>query len=108
MVNNSSLKKWERLDHKKLDQQFISAVIQGMHCSPFEAGTLLDAVHEVYGTYFEASGTIKPGQTIFQILSIDNSPATPIAQAKQIQVVLTIEDIEEVEERPVKPVGKNH
>lgn len=95
MVNNSSIQKWDRLEQKQLDQQFINTVIQGMRCSPFEAGALLDTVHKVYGTYFETCGVLKPGQTLFQVLSIDNCPSTPIGQAKQIQVVLTIEDITE-------------
>lgn len=92
MINNSSVQKWDRLDQKHLDQQFLNQIIQGMNCSPFEANAILDTVHEIYGIFFSTSGSLKPGQTLFQVLSIDNSPATPIKQANQVSVVLTIDE----------------
>ena len=92
MINNSSLQKWDRLDQKHLDQQFLNEIIHGMACSPFEADAILDTVHKVYGTFFETSGSLKPGQTLIQVLAIDNSPATPIKEAKQVSAVITLDD----------------
>jgi hypothetical protein len=72
MINNSSLQKWDRLAQKQLDQQFVNEVIHGLQCSPFEAKAVLEAVYKVYGPYFETSGHLKPGQILFQVISIDD------------------------------------
>jgi len=37
MINNSSINRWNRLENKSLDQQFINEIIYGLTCSPFEA-----------------------------------------------------------------------
>ncbi|RPJ73077.1 MAG: DUF1670 domain-containing protein [Alphaproteobacteria bacterium] len=92
MVNNSSLKKFNRLSEKQLDTQFVNEVINGLQCSPFEAKALLDAVHKIYAPYFQSNGSIKPGQIYFQIISIDNSPSVPLSKSKQITVILTLDD----------------
>jgi len=98
MINNSSLKKWRRLSQKQLDQQFICEMVHGLQCSPFEASAMLDAVYRVYSPYFETSGTLKPGQILFQVISIDATPNMPLAESKQVTVTLTfdagLEDLE--------------
>lgn len=91
MINNSSLQKWDRLAQKQLDQQFINEIIHGLQCSPFEATAILDAVYKVYSSYFETSGTLKPGQILFQVISIDEGASTRLADGKQITVTLTLD-----------------
>jgi hypothetical protein len=95
MINNSSLQKWDRLAEKQLDQQFVNEIIQGLQCSPFEAQAILDAVYKVYAPYFQTSGTVKPGQMLFQVISIEEGPTTPLAHSKQITVTLTLDGGEE-------------
>ena len=68
VITNTSFFKWERLAKKQLDYQFVNEMTQGLQCSPFEAGAILDSVHKVYGSYFETSGTLKPGQIQFQLI----------------------------------------
>ena len=98
MINNSSLTKWQRLSQKQIDQQFIHEMIHGLQCSPFEASAMLDAVYRVYSPYFETSGTLKPGQMLFQVISVEATPSTRLRQSKQITVTLTFnagkEDLE--------------
>jgi len=98
MINNSSLRKWRRVSQKQLDQQFVHEMVHGLQCSPFEASAMLDAVYRVYSPYFETSGTLKPGQILFQVISIDAAPNNRLAESKQITVTLTfdagLEDIE--------------
>ena len=98
MINNSSLKKWRRLSQKQLDQQFIHEMVHGLQCSPFEASAMLDAVYRVYAPYFETSGTLKPGQILLQVISIDATPNTRLSDSKQVTATLTfdagLEDIE--------------
>jgi hypothetical protein len=91
MIHNSSLSKWDRLAHKQLDQQFTHEIINGLQCSPFEASAILDVVYHVYDSYFETSGTLKPGQIIFQVVSIETSSNTPLSQGKQVTVTLTFD-----------------
>lgn len=91
MINNSSLQKWDRLAQKQLDQQFVNEVIHGLQCSPFEAKAVLEAVYKVYGPYFETSGHLKPGQILFQVISIDEAPSARLANSKQVTVTLTLD-----------------
>jgi hypothetical protein len=92
MVNNSSLQKWNRLSEKQLDTQFINEIISGLQCSPFEAGAIVDSVYKIYAPYFRTNGSIKPGQILFQVLSIDNNPSVVLSESKQITVTLTYDD----------------
>jgi Protein of unknown function (DUF1670) len=91
MISNSALQKWDRLAQKQLDQQFMNEIIQGLQCSPFEAGAILDTVYKVYRPYFETSGTLKPGQLLFQVIAVEASPNKPLAQGKQVTVTLTLD-----------------
>lgn len=91
MINNSSLTKWDRLSQKQVDQQFIHEIVHGMQCSPFEATAILDTVYRVYAPYFETSGTLKPGQILFQVIAIEASPSTRLADSKQLTVRLTFD-----------------
>jgi hypothetical protein len=43
MINNSSCERWDRLENKSLDQQFVREIVQGLNCSPFEGRAVLDA-----------------------------------------------------------------
>ncbi len=95
MINNSSLQKWDRLAQKQLDQQFMNEIIHGLQCSPFEAKAMLEAVYQVYGPYFETSGHLKPGQILFQVISIDEGPSARLANSKQVTVTLTLDAGEE-------------
>lgn len=91
MINNSSLKKWHRLAEKQLDQQFVHEIVHGMGCSPFEASAILDTVYRVYSPYFDTSGTLLPGQILFQVVSVETSANRPLAEAKQLTVTLTLD-----------------
>ena len=91
MINNSTLNKWNRLQTKNLNQQFLNEIITGLNCSPFEASAVLDTVHKVYSPYFETSGALKPGQMRFQIVSTKNGPQVPLAKCEQITITLTFD-----------------
>lgn len=95
MLNNSSLDKWNRLRQKDLNSQFRNEVINGLNCSPFEAGAVLDTVYKVFGHYFETCGSIKHGQILFQVVSKENGPSVSLADCKQLTVTLTLDAGEE-------------
>lgn len=92
MLNNSSLKKWDRLESKNLDSQFINEIMYGMNFSPFEAKATLDTVHKVYSGFFETTETLAPGKARFIVLSAETSPAVRLKEAEKVSVVLTIND----------------
>ena len=61
----------------------------------FEARAILDTLYKVYGSYFETSGTLKPGQILFQVISIDEGASTRLADSKQVSVTLSLDAGEE-------------
>lgn len=100
MINNSSLKKWNRLEAKSLDSQFVNEITNGLNCSPFEAKAILDAVHKVYGDFFDCSAELAPGKARFIVISAEDFPSQKLEEAKKVSVTLTIND--DSEDLPVK------
>lgn len=91
MINNSSLQKWDRLEQKQLDTNFKNQLKYGMNCSEFEANAILNLVYEIYQPFFDNSSSIKPGQILFETVSIDNNPERPLKDCKMVTVVLTLD-----------------
>lgn len=91
MINNTSLRRWQRAASRNLDAQFINEIIQGMNCSPFEAEAIRDKVHEVYAPLMENTEALKPGQVRISVVDANVAPATPLAQARQRLVTLTLD-----------------
>lgn len=92
MINNSSYFRWDRLNAKSLDQQFINEIIHGLNCSPFEASAVLDTVYRVFGDYFESQQSLKPGQIRLSVTSIEAGNGQRLSEAKQVTVTLTLSD----------------
>jgi hypothetical protein len=95
MINNSSLQKWDRLKQKQLDTQFINTLKQGMNCSMFEAKAIMNAVYEVYHPFFDNTANMKPGQILFEVVSIENGPQRRLCDCKMVSVILTLDAGEE-------------
>jgi transposase len=91
MINNSSLSKWERLRQKQQDVQFINRLQAGMNCSPFEAKAILNCVYEVYQPYFDNTASMRPGQVLFEVVSIENSAKEKLSNCQMKTVVLTLD-----------------
>jgi hypothetical protein len=96
MINNSSLEKWSRLSRKRLSSQFVSAIIEGLSCSPFEAQAVLETVERIFGPYFETSGTLKPGQLQFVVVGESAPPQLPLSRCPMVTVVLTLDADEDL------------
>ena len=92
MLNNSSLQKWQRLQAKQLDQQFLQAVQQGCNCSEFEASAILDTVRQVYEPFFDNSATLQPGQLQMSVISSSCAASQPLKEATLVSVKLTLCD----------------
>ncbi len=95
MINNSSLDRWNRLESKSLDQQFVNEIIHGLNCSPFEASAVLDCVYKVFNGYFESSSPLKPGQIKLQLVAVEAKVNQKLSEAQQVTVTLTLNDDKE-------------
>ncbi len=95
MINNSNYHRWDRLNTKSLDQQFVNEIVHGLNCSPFEASAVLEMVHRVFGEYFDTSTNLKPGQIKVSVLSIEAQSGQRLSDAKQVTVTLTLTDDKE-------------
>ena len=95
MINNSSLGRWDRLNKKNCDHQFMHELIDGLSCSPFEASAVVDTGYKVYRSYFEEGVPLRPGQIRLQLVAVEASVNRSISEAKQVTVTLTLNDDEE-------------
>jgi hypothetical protein len=95
MINNSSLQKWDRLKQKQLDTQFTNKLLQGMNCSQFEAKAILNAVYATYQPFFDNASAMKPGQALFEVVSIENNAQKKLSDCSMISVILTLDAGEE-------------
>ena len=95
MINNSSIGKWERLRQKQQDVQFINRLQAGLNCSPFESKAILNCVYEVYQPFFDNSASMKPGQILFEVVTVENSAKEKLSDCQMKTVVLTLDAGEE-------------
>ena len=100
MINNSSLDRWNRLEVKSLDQQFVNEIIHGLNCSPFEATAVLETVYRVFGDYFDSSTKLTPGQIKLPVLSVEAPSGQRLSESKQVTVTLTLTD--DPEDLPIR------
>ena len=103
MINNSSAQCWDRLAAKQLDHQFVQHIIAGLSCSPFEAESVLQAVHQIYALLFDCSPTLRPGQLLLPVVSVEAPPGPRLVDSRQVLIVLTLEDLQE--DLPVRKTG---
>ena len=92
MVNNTTPQKWQRLQQKQLDQQFVAAICEGCRCSPFEAEAILQTVNKVYGAFFDNSGAIQPGQIQMTVVSVEARTSRSLSDLPMVTVTLTLND----------------
>jgi hypothetical protein len=91
MINNSSTGKWERFRQKQQDVQFVNRLQAGINCSAFEAKAILNCVCEVYQPYFDNTASMRPGQILFEVVSIENSAKEKLSNCQMKTVVLTLD-----------------
>lgn len=92
MINNTTPGRWDRISAKNPDQQFASTMILGLNCSPFEAGLMVQKVHEIYGLWLDEAD-LKPGQVTVMAVDAAVPPSVPLQQATQRLVRVTLQDL---------------
>ena len=95
MINNTSLQTFLRLSQKNLESQFQNELIRGLNCSPFEANAIIDVMFRIYSPFLSSNGSLLPGQMLFTVLSVDNSPSLSLAESKMVTVTLTMDKPDE-------------
>ena len=91
MINNTNLAHWDRLKAKSLDAQFTHEMVVGLNCSPFEAGVIVEKVHEIYAPWWELKPGLKLGQVQRVVVDASVPPNVALAKAKQRVVTLTLD-----------------
>lgn len=91
MNNNTALQRWQRSEARNLDTPFVETVKEGMKCPPFIAEAIRQVVHEVYAPLLETTDTLQPGQLRLSVIDARVAPNTPLTQAKQCLVTLTLD-----------------
>ena len=106
MINNTSLKRWERAKAKSLDQQFLGEMRDGLNCSRFEAQAILDKVHEVFAPLLSASYRLRPGQILVSVVDASVPAGVALSEASQKLVRLTLDaGVEDLEVRKKQGVS---
>lgn len=106
MINNTSLKRWERAKAKSLDQQFLAEMREGLNCSRFEAQAILEKVHEVFAPLLSASYRLHPGQVLVSVVEASVPAGVSLSEASQKLVRLTLDaGVEDVEVRQQQGVS---
>jgi len=62
-----------------------------MNCSPFEAKAILNCVYEVYQPFFDNTASMKPGQILFEVVSVENSAKEKLSDCQMKTVILTLD-----------------
>jgi len=79
----------QRLGEKSLEARFVTEVVQGLNCSPFEAKAVLGVVQEVFAPLWrEASGL--PGRTVLLAVDAEEPAGKAIKDCRQQLVVLHV------------------
>jgi len=81
----------KRLEAKTLDAQFLAIVQEGLNCSPFEAGAVLEVVKEVYFPLRDQEAPLAPpGKVTLVAVDADEPAGKPIAKCEKRTVCLTV------------------
>ncbi len=57
----------------------------------FEAKAILNCVYETYQPFFDNASAMRPGQVLFEAVSIENGPQTKLSDCKMVSVILTLD-----------------
>lgn len=90
-VRNCRRETLERLSCKSLDASFMAEIREGLDCSSFEAGAVLDVVKEVYAPYLDATSSVAPpGRMSLMVVSAEEPAGKPLAECQKQPVSLTV------------------
>lgn len=81
----------DRLATKTLDDRFRTEIQQGLNCSPFEAESVVNVVHELYAPYLgggSAGGL--PGSTTLIVVDADEPAGKPLSACRKRTVTLLV------------------
>jgi len=90
-LRNRKKETLDRLGAKTLEAQFLREIQEGLNCSPFEAGAVLDVVKEVYLPFLDPD-VVKapPGKITLVAVGADEPSGKPIDDCQKQTVCLTL------------------
>jgi hypothetical protein len=95
MINNTSKGCWDRVNAKSLEQQFLHEMVSGLGCSRFEAQAILETVHAVFEPLMQHPESLQPGQVQLCVVDAQVGAGTPLREAAQCLVTVTLDGGEE-------------
>lgn len=79
----------ERLADKTLEARFVTEVVQGLNCSPFEAQAVLGVVQEVFAPLWREASSL-PGRTVLMAVDADEPAGKPVKDCHKRMVILHV------------------
>lgn len=91
-VRNPARDELLRMEAKTLDAQFLTAIQQGLNCSPFESHAVLEVVKEVYFPFLARAQTssLSPGKISLVGVCADEPAGKPIVRCAKRTIFLTV------------------
>jgi len=93
MINNFLIGKMEFLRQKQRDVQIARRLQAGLNCFRFEAKTILNCVYNVCHPFFDNTDSMKFGQILFEVVSVENPAKGKFSCCPMKSVILTWEYI---------------
>lgn len=79
----------ERLADKTLEARFVTEVVQGLNCSPFEAEAVLGVVQEVFAPLWNEASSL-PGRTVLMAVDSEEPSGKAVKDCRKQIVVLHV------------------
>lgn len=79
----------QRLAEKTLEARFVTEVVQGLNCSPFEAKAVLGVVQEIFAPLWRQASSL-PGRTVLIAVDADEPAGKAVKDCRQQLVVLHV------------------
>jgi DNA-binding CsgD family transcriptional regulator len=78
-----------RLADKTLEARFVTEIIHGLNCSPFEANAVLGVVQDVFAPLWCEASSL-PGRTVLMAVDADEPAGKPVKDCQKRVVILHV------------------
>ena len=94
-TDNAQAEQARRLRIKTQEQRLVKMAVDGTGLSPWEAGTLIEVVKEVFFTEPQ-DGPLRSGQMFYECAEASEGAGKPLSECRLARVVLTIHEPEDI------------
>lgn len=94
-TDNAQAEQARRLSIKTQEQRLVKLAVEGTGLSPWEAGTLVEVVKEVFFTEPQ-NNPLRSGQMFYECAEASEGAGKPLRECRLARVVLTIQEPEDI------------